>query len=43
MNSEKDCGLGVLNVYLFINLGFCYPRETLVAYARLCEEENMHL
>ncbi|GAA6059750.1 hypothetical protein JCM10212_001958 [Sporobolomyces blumeae] len=24
-------------------LGFCYPRETLLAYARFCEKHNLHL
>ncbi|GAA6017441.1 hypothetical protein JCM11491_006660 [Sporobolomyces phaffii] len=24
-------------------LGFCYPRETLLAYARFCEKWNLHL
>ncbi|GAA5891126.1 hypothetical protein JCM5296_004900 [Sporobolomyces johnsonii] len=24
-------------------LGFCYPRETLIAYARFCEKHNLHL
>ncbi|GAA5826939.1 hypothetical protein JCM5353_004772 [Sporobolomyces roseus] len=24
-------------------LGFCYPRETLIAYARFCEKWNLHL